>query len=64
MVKLGGCVIEIPEGAMKENMFFSFMLIYIDEAYEEVGNDDIRQLYGLDTFVHDENEFDLFLAFF
>ncbi|CAK8687628.1 unnamed protein product [Clavelina lepadiformis] len=36
LVKLGGCVIEIPEGAMKENMFFSFMLIYIDEAYEEI----------------------------
>ncbi|CAK8682474.1 unnamed protein product [Clavelina lepadiformis] len=36
LVKLGGCVIEIPKVAMKENMFFTFTLIYIDEAYEEI----------------------------
>ncbi|CAK8680955.1 unnamed protein product [Clavelina lepadiformis] len=36
LVKLGGCLIEIPEGAMKENMFFTFTLIYDDKAYKEI----------------------------
>ncbi|XP_076809741.1 uncharacterized protein LOC143452595 isoform X2 [Clavelina lepadiformis] len=30
-VEFEGCVIEIPEGAMNENMFFVFTLIYDDE---------------------------------
>ncbi|CAK8687496.1 unnamed protein product [Clavelina lepadiformis] len=30
-VEFDGCVIEVPEGAMKENMFFVFTLIYDDE---------------------------------
>ncbi|CAK8682477.1 unnamed protein product [Clavelina lepadiformis] len=34
-VEFDGCVIEIPEGAMKENMFFTFTLIYDDDEDPE-----------------------------